>query len=70
MTPENHAAQREGDSQTPGVLITKNSDAARDVTVITPRGVLKFALFFIACVAFALLLVGLYLGYFGRIVTR
>jgi predicted membrane protein len=70
MTLENRAARLEDGSRTPSALTTKNSDSAPDVTVVTLRGILKFTLFFMACLVFALLLVAWYLGYFGRAIPR
>lgn len=70
MNSVNCATRREGNSQTPNVLLTENSDAVQEVTVVTLASILKFVLFFTACLTVALLLVGWYLGYFERIVTR
>lgn len=70
MTPGNSAMRREGGSKTRDALITKNSDAEQDATVVTLGGILKFTLFFMACLAFALLLLVWDLRYFYRLVTR
>jgi hypothetical protein len=43
----------------------ENRVTRREATVVTGTSVLKFALFFMLCLALATLLVGWYLGYFS-----
>lgn len=70
MKSENCVTGREGNSRAPKVQIARTSAAAQEVTVVTPASILKFVLFFTACLAFAVLVVGWYLGHFERILTR
>lgn len=70
MKPEKCIKRKEGNSRTPKVQIAKTSAAAEEVTVVTPSSILKFILFFTGCLAFAVLVVGWYLGHFERILTR
>ena len=70
MNPENRVMRKERNLGTSEALVTKTSDATQQVTVITVGSILKFVLFFMACFALSVLLVGWYLDYFERSVTR
>jgi hypothetical protein len=64
MNSENLSTRGDGNSRTSNAPIAKAVDAMPKGTVITLASILKFFLFFTACLAVATLLVGWYLGYF------
>jgi hypothetical protein len=45
--------------ESPKLLLTKNSDGAQGAIVVTLGGILKFALFFIICLLFSILVTGI-----------